>query len=469
MGVEEAFQTSLLQTNLCKTMTKKWTTSLHLPPILRNRPPGLESITNEYEKFKFDVESRPDTVSLEAYDRIPTEGYGEALLRGMGWKPGTPIGLNSKEVVPVKLYVPRPIRLGLGATPKEPEPKQRPKGWIPKPGESRDPAPIMVLPRGADGKVRHVRDIDEQLVPLKGPFYDGAPVFVKKGEHEGMRGVVVEQRDNGSTALVRLHNDENLVIPLENLHQIDGHVELEDAVHEQQMDQEKPENEKKNELWEEKRDNDDSGHRSSDDHRHDKHSDRADDNDRKHKRSRKSDDSDIDNDSSDSNNDKKRKHSKKRKRDSDDEDDSDRKHKHKKHKDKKDKHSKSSKSSSSSSSTEELWVRPSIHVKIRNKSLKGGLFYSKRAWIIDILPGGKCALQLDGTGEILEGIRQSDLETVVPKETEKVIIVCGKWKGEFGRVVEREDKVNKVHVQLDSTLDMVTLTLDDVAEFGANN
>ncbi len=33
-----------------------------------------------------------------------------------------------------------------------------------KPGESREPKPIMVAPVGADGRVRHMVSIDEKLV-----------------------------------------------------------------------------------------------------------------------------------------------------------------------------------------------------------------------------------------------------------------------------------------------------------------
>jgi len=143
---------------------------MKLPPMLRNRVPGLELIANETDKFKFDVLSRPDSAGIEDYERIPLENFGEAMLRGMGWKPGDPVGLNATESVKVKTYVKRPDRLGLGATPKEPEAKKRPKGWIPKQGESREPAPIMVLPKGKDGRVRHVRDIDEKLIPLKKRF-----------------------------------------------------------------------------------------------------------------------------------------------------------------------------------------------------------------------------------------------------------------------------------------------------------
>jgi hypothetical protein len=43
-----------------------------------------------------DVRSRPDEATFEQYKEIPVDGYGPALLRGMGWKPGEPIGLTNK-------------------------------------------------------------------------------------------------------------------------------------------------------------------------------------------------------------------------------------------------------------------------------------------------------------------------------------------------------------------------------------
>jgi len=103
-------------------------------------------------------------------------------------------------------------------------------------------------------------------------------------------------------------------------------------------------------------------------------------------------------------------------------------------------------------------------VKIRNKTLRGGAYYSKRAWIIDILPGGNCSLRLDGTGEILDDVRQDDLETIVPGEGGRVVVVVGPMKGELGKVIEKEADRDKVHVQIDSDLEIQTYSLDDVAE-----
>eukprot|EP01130_Rhizamoeba_saxonica_P001180 TRINITY_DN1107_c1_g1_i2.p1 TRINITY_DN1107_c1_g1~~TRINITY_DN1107_c1_g1_i2.p1 ORF type:complete len:284 (-),score=79.42 TRINITY_DN1107_c1_g1_i2:223-1074(-) len=113
----------IIMENDTKKDTKKETTPKNdskskLPPILRNRPKDFLEIEDENEKFKYDVESRPDIADAEAYERVPLEQFGEAMLRGMGWAPGTPIGLNSTECVPVTILKRRPNRLGLGAKPK---------------------------------------------------------------------------------------------------------------------------------------------------------------------------------------------------------------------------------------------------------------------------------------------------------------------------------------------------------------
>ncbi|KAJ5143649.1 uncharacterized protein N7515_002436 [Penicillium bovifimosum] len=47
---------------------------------------------SEIGSFRNDVASRPDPASLDAYNAIPVEEFGAALLRGMGWKDGQSIG-----------------------------------------------------------------------------------------------------------------------------------------------------------------------------------------------------------------------------------------------------------------------------------------------------------------------------------------------------------------------------------------
>jgi G patch domain/KOW motif-containing protein len=164
-----------------------------IPMILQNQIEGIENITDEEERFKYDLDSRPDEASPEAYDSVPIEEFGFAMLRGMGWCPGKPIGLNNRGLAEPIEFVPRPgFRLGLGATPKDIPVKK--KKYI-KPGESREPKPQMVLPVGPDGRVRHVRGLSEKLVPLKTGLQPGQLVGIVSGPHDGLyaRVVNVEQ------------------------------------------------------------------------------------------------------------------------------------------------------------------------------------------------------------------------------------------------------------------------------------
>ena len=90
----------------------------------------IESATKEEEpvqyselgSFRTDVESRPEPATLDAYNAIPVEEFGAALLRGMGWKDGQSIGRGnySSATAAEKAKTPRvperrPGFLGIGA------------------------------------------------------------------------------------------------------------------------------------------------------------------------------------------------------------------------------------------------------------------------------------------------------------------------------------------------------------------
>ena len=74
---------------------------------------------SEAEAYQEDVVTRPDSCTLEDYQRVPVEQFGLALLRGMGWKPGTGASRSGKG--PTKAFAPtsRPALLGLGAKERE--------------------------------------------------------------------------------------------------------------------------------------------------------------------------------------------------------------------------------------------------------------------------------------------------------------------------------------------------------------
>jgi ribosomal protein L24 len=89
-----------------------------IPPLLRNRPAILGAITDELDRFRKDVALRPPETTPESYDSVPIDDFGEAILRGMGWAPGVPIGKNSTECTKVFEIKRRPAGLGVGAKPK---------------------------------------------------------------------------------------------------------------------------------------------------------------------------------------------------------------------------------------------------------------------------------------------------------------------------------------------------------------
>jgi G patch domain/KOW motif-containing protein len=136
-----------------------------IPPLLRNIPQALQEITDDQERFRYDVACRPDSTDLSGYERVPVEEFGKALLLGMGWKPGDPIGLNATKPVPVIEPKVRHHRLGLGA-------EEGPLLLDPK----KNKAKLRALGLGsAPSKANQARGlIPGALVGIIGGSFDGA-------------------------------------------------------------------------------------------------------------------------------------------------------------------------------------------------------------------------------------------------------------------------------------------------------
>lgn len=110
------------------------------------------------------------------------------------------------------------------------------------------------------------------------------------------------------------------------------------------------------------------------------------------------------------------------------------------------------------------WVCPDIRVKIVSKTLQSGRLYAKSAWVVDVLPGARCSLRLDDGGQLVQDVRESELETLVAQVSGRVRIVSGEHKGERGTVVERDRDRRRVQVRLDDDDDIVQLAFDQCAQ-----
>ncbi|EOA80847.1 DNA primase large subunit Spp2 [Exserohilum turcicum] len=71
-------------------------------------------VQTEEEALRNDLDNAPEAPTLEAYEATPIEGFGAALLRGMGWKDGEAIGKNGPAAKPKEIKR-RPALLGIGA------------------------------------------------------------------------------------------------------------------------------------------------------------------------------------------------------------------------------------------------------------------------------------------------------------------------------------------------------------------
>ena len=87
---------------------------------------SMSSKELEAQKLREEMAKLPDEATLEQYEELPVEEFGEAVLRGMGWEKGRPIGRNSKTVVkPLELVRRENSKLGLGAVPGPALPSRR--------------------------------------------------------------------------------------------------------------------------------------------------------------------------------------------------------------------------------------------------------------------------------------------------------------------------------------------------------
>lgn len=114
------------------------------------------------------------------------------------------------------------------------------------------------------------------------------------------------------------------------------------------------------------------------------------------------------------------------------------------------------------------WVVRGIRVKVVDDASDS---YLKKGVVVSTTrEPRRCSVRLDGSGRIVEGLRQSQLETVVPSASDQRVLVVGprsRYRGLRGSVVHRDARNGTVQLRLEEGLsdnEEVKVSMDDVAE-----
>ncbi|OUM70204.1 hypothetical protein PIROE2DRAFT_56889 [Piromyces sp. E2] len=381
-----------------------------IPILKQNAVPGTENLKTETEKFRYDIQFRPEESTLEDYERIPIEEFGAAMLRGMGWEKGKAVGRNrnnkSAMVEPIE-FIPRPALLGLGAQPKPPDleemKKKRKRNMMGKEDPPKEYKPNVT----SDGKVKHFRTLDEP-------------------------------RSSGRSS--SRHRDSS-----RHSHQRhSSHRSDSDRDRERNRDRDRDKDRKRDKYKKQDSNNDDDSDSESSSSSSSK------------KESKYTHSSSYT---------QSRDHS--RHRSSHSESGSGKRH----HSSSSSRHDRDH--SSSQSKPQNTWLYPNIRVRVVSKSYKSGKYYKKKGVVFDIARPGECTLRLDN-GKLLEEVKERYLETLIPDVNENIIVVRHTPYAEedyyqkVGKVLSKDRETEKAMVQMVSTMDVVNLSFDDICEFKGN-
>ena len=332
----------------------------------------------ETAQLRDDLSRLPDASALDAYEAMPVECFGEAMLRGMGWTDGAPVGRNAAAVVKPIEYVPRPQLLGLGAALPAALPPSANAG---RPGKAA--VEHKMLPVGPDGRVRNVRNLDEQLVQrtVAGAVV-GKRMAIGGGTHAGLVGEVLAIGQD-KKATVRLDiSGERVTLRVSDLVEV-GSQDAEKAQAQRHGG---------------------GGGAAGDDRRGGSGQQRG---GAMAPPPRPTDGS-------------------------------------------------------------RPWLTPRVRVRVVSQRLNGGAQYLKKGVILDVVTPTECTIQLDEGGKLVDSVPQRALETVLPKQKgAPLLVVAGRFRGQHATLVGKDSGAGTAHVCLEVDLSVVTLQLDEVAEFVA--
>ncbi|XP_029786645.1 G-patch domain and KOW motifs-containing protein [Suricata suricatta] len=111
------------------------------------------------------------------------------------------------------------------------------------------------------------------------------------------------------------------------------------------------------------------------------------------------------------------------------------------------------------------WLHRDLRVRFVDKLHKGGQYYNTKMTIEDVLSPDTCVCRTD-EGQVLEGLREDMLETLVPKvQGNRVMVVLGPQAGKVGRLLDWDRERSRAVVQLRRENQLVELHYDAVCQY----
>ncbi|XP_020785337.2 G-patch domain and KOW motifs-containing protein [Boleophthalmus pectinirostris] len=118
------------------------------------------------------------------------------------------------------------------------------------------------------------------------------------------------------------------------------------------------------------------------------------------------------------------------------------------------------------SSVPPSWLQRDLKVRFIDKTFKGGKYYNSKMRVEDVLTPNTCVCRTE-EGRLLDDVKQNMLETIIPKsENDSIMVVLGEYRGQVGRILQRDKNKCKAMVQLDRYEEKVfTLDYDIICHY----
>lgn len=107
------------------------------------------------------------------------------------------------------------------------------------------------------------------------------------------------------------------------------------------------------------------------------------------------------------------------------------------------------------------WVQPGLRVRVRSKSAEEGTLYNTKVLVHDVIDDYTFTVFFKG--KPIESLSERDLETVIPKAGETVMVLKER---RLAKLLERNRRKDEVLVQfLEPDFELLKLRQDDVCEY----